>query len=219
MNNSFVVSWSGGKDSALALHRAQSEGMQVSYLFTMFSPDSFSKSHRIPRTLVQKQAEAMGIPLVEGIASWETYEDEFKKILSTLKRKGVVGCIFGDIDLDEHIEWCRKVCADIGLDAVHPLHGSTQEELLDELIETGFQTVIIVVKQDKLGSQYLGKNLDPALIKELANLGISPSGEFGEYHTLVVDGPIFHKTSLEEHLKSSRPRIVTQEGYSFWNLA
>lgn len=218
MDGKYVVSWSGGKDSALAFHKAQSIGMKISHLFTVFSPDKFTMSHRIPRKVVQKQAEALGIPLVEGVATWETYEREFKRVLSSLKKKGVTGCIFGDIDIDDHIAWCRKVCTNIGLSTVHPLYGSIQEHLLNKFIELGFQALIIVVKQDKLGSEWLGKKLSKAAIREFKTLGISVGGEFGEYHTLVTNGPIFQRAPFEEKLKSFNPKILTRQGYAFWDL-
>ncbi|MBC7075612.1 MAG: diphthine--ammonia ligase [Syntrophomonadaceae bacterium] len=217
MNRSYAVSWSGGKDSALALYKAQSEGMNISYLFTMFTPDGFTGAHRVPREIIQKQAEAIGIPLVEGVATWGTYEQEFKSRLSALKEKGVIGCIFGDIDLDEHIEWCRRVCDDVGLQAVHPLFGNTQEQLLKEFVAEGFETIIVVVKQGKLGTEYLGRKLDVELIEEISALEISASGEFGEYHTLVVDGPIF-RTSFKENLQRLKTSITTSDGYAFWTL-
>jgi len=76
LEKGFAVSWSGGKDAALALYEAQSRGLPISCLLTMFAPDGFTLSHRIPREIVLEQARALGLPLVEGVATWDTYEDE-----------------------------------------------------------------------------------------------------------------------------------------------
>jgi len=219
LEKGFAVSWSGGKDAALALYEAQSRGLPISCLLTMFAPDGFTLSHRIPREIVLEQARALGLPLVEGVATWDTYEDEFLRLLLQLKEKGASGCLFGDIDIEEHIQWCKNTCRKAGLVALHPLYGNTQNQLLERFLALGFVSVIILVRLDKLGAQYIGKLLNADLVNEFTNMGISPAGEYGEYHTLVVNGPNFQTASLQERLLPLKPRVITHQGYAFWDLA
>lgn len=219
MNNSFFMSWSGGKDSALALYKAQQAGLNISHLFTMIAPNGYTMSHRIPRRILEKQSEAMGLELITGTANWEDYEHEFRRVLCQLKNIGITGGIFGDIDIPEHIEWCRNICTEFGLEAMHPLWGSTQKELVDEFIRLGFQGIIVVVNRKKLNSQWLGKTLNKKAVQEFQWLGISPAGEFGEYHTIVIDGPCFKKTFLKEKFESLKSVIISRGDYSFCDLS
>lgn len=219
MGKKYAVSWSGGKDAALALYEAQSQGLHISCLLTMFAPDGFTLAHRIPREIVLEQARALNLPLVEGIATWDTYEDEFLQVLLQLKEKGTSGCIFGDIDIEEHIQWCQNICREAGLAALHPLYGKTQKQLLERFLALDFVSVIILVQLDKLGAEYIGKPLNADLISQFSQKDISPAGEFGEYHTLVVNGPIFQTASLQEKILSLKPRVITRQGYAFWDLA
>lgn len=219
MEKEFAVSWSGGKDSALALYEARSRGLHISCLLTMFAPDGFTLSHRIPRKIVLQQAQALGLPLVEGVATWETYEAEFLRVLLQLKEKGTSGCIFGDIDIEEHIQWCQNICRKAGLISLHPLYENTQNQLLERFLTLDFVSVIILVQLDKLGAEYIGKLLNTDLIGKFTKMGISPAGEYGEYHTLIVNGPIFQTASLQEQLLSLKPRVITRQGFAFWDLA
>jgi len=186
----FVVSWSGGKDSAMALYLAIRAGMRLSWLFTMVTPEGVTAAHGLPVSVIRQQARAIGLPLVTGTADWGTYEAEFKRVLSDLKRQGATGCIFGDIDLEEHRQWCVRTCSEVGLEAVHPLWGMKQEEILQQFVDAGFEAVIVALNSDKLGRSLVGKRLDREIVREMIGAGITPCGELGEYHTLVVGGPI-----------------------------
>ncbi len=198
----------------MALHRALEAGLRVSSLFTMVSPEGYSMSHRIPRGLLALQAEALGLPLLEGTADWGTYEEEFKRALVGLRATGIRGCIFGDIDLEDHLSWCRRVCRETGLEAVHPLWGEDQGVLLDELLQLGYRAVIVVVDLERLGPDWLGRDLDAKAVDELLRLGISPCGETGEYHTLVVDGPVFRR-----EVPLGPRRVLRRGHHAFLDLA
>ncbi|KUK31386.1 MAG: Putative ATP binding protein [Thermoanaerobacterales bacterium 50_218] len=215
----FAASWSGGKDSALAFYRARLAGLEVSRLLTIFDDQGLTRSHRIPRLIIKKQAEAIGLPFVEGVASWETYEDEFKRILGELRKEGFTGCVFGDIDLPEHLAWCQRVCSEVGLSAVHPLWGERQEDLVEEFVRLGFQAVIVVVRLEKLGVEFLGRVLDESLLQEFKDMEISPGGELGEYHTLVVAGPVFQNPVIDDYSSLSALRRIVHQGYGFLDLA
>jgi uncharacterized protein (TIGR00290 family) len=137
----------------------------------------------------------MGFPIVQPLSSWETYEAEFKKALSDLKGKGVEIGIFGDIDLEEHREWVERVSRESGMEAVLPLWGEKQREtLIEELIEAGFEAVVVATKKDLLGPEWLGRSIDRDFVRDISKIkGVDISGEGGEYHTLVISGPIFKK--------------------------
>jgi len=190
------VSWSGGKDAALSYYRAMGD-FQVTHLLNMIAENGqISRSHGIRTDVLRMQAEAMGIKIVQPKSSWETYEAEFKKALSGLKDKGVEAGIFGDIDLDAHREWVERVSKESGIEAVLPLWGEkNRENLIEELIEAGFETVVVATKKDVLGPEWLGRRIDYDFVRDISKIkGVDISGEGGEYHTFVVSGPIFKKS-------------------------
>jgi uncharacterized protein (TIGR00290 family) len=185
------VSWSGGKDCTLAACKAMSQGHQVSYLINFISEDGQrSRSHGIRREVIALQAEAIGIPLIQAATSWEEYEENFKRVVGELKNEGVEGGVFGDIDIDEHRQWVERVCSELGIKPLLPLWLMEPEELLNEFIEMGFKAIVVATKLDK---SLLGRSLDEQLLNEIKGFGAHPSGEYGEYHTFVTDGPIFQR--------------------------
>ncbi|MDY6843795.1 MAG: diphthine--ammonia ligase [Thermodesulfobacteriota bacterium] len=194
----YFCSWSGGKESALSLYRAQQKGIPIRFLVTMVHPDGkISRSHGIKSYLLEQQAEAMGIPLVQGRAGWDTYEEEFKKVIQGLRKNNIGGGIFGDIDIEEHRDWVERICRDIDMKAILPLWEGKREELLEEFIQTGFKALVVVTNSDFLGKEWLGRQINKEFVKELRRLeNIDLCGEKGEYHTFVYDGPVF-KRSVE----------------------
>jgi diphthine-ammonia ligase len=195
MNQAFA-SWSGGKDGCLALYRAKQAGMDIRFLVNMITEDGIrSCSHGIRAEVIKKQAGAMGIPIVQKPTTTDTYEKVFVDTLKELKKKGVTDGVFGDIDFNPHREWNERVCGGAGIRVHLPLWLEDQTKLMEEFIDAGFKSVVVAVKADLLGKEYLGRTVDKQFIADLAKLGkgITPCGEAGEYHTLVVDGPIFEK--------------------------
>lgn len=189
------VSWSGGKDAALSYYRVM-KNFHVTHLLNMVAEDGqTSRSHGIRTDILRLQAEAMGLTIVQPESSWETYEAEFKKALSDLKGRGVEMGIFGDIDLDAHREWVERVSRESGMEAVLPLWGEkNRENLIEELIETGFEAVVVATKRNVLGPEWLGRRIDPDFVRDISKIkGVDICGEGGEYHTFVVSGPIFKK--------------------------
>lgn len=190
------VSWSGGKETSLACYRAmRTENIVVNYLLNMITEDgAHSRTHGLSSFILQLQAEALGIPLVQRRTSWESYEQEFKKAISDFKKEGVEIGVFGDIDLQEHRDWVERVCNDAGIKPILPLWKEQREKLLEELIGVGFKAIIVATQDRFLGKRWLGRPVDMELIKKLKVLGgIDLCGEKGEYHTFVYDGPIFKK--------------------------
>ena len=187
------VSWSGGKDSCLALYKALTIGLQVEYVFTMLGEDGIkSRGHGLKKDIIETQSKALGIPIVFGNASWEDYEVEFKRLMKTLKEKGIEGGVFGDIDLQEHRDWVERVCGEIGFKAFEPLWNQKYEVLLSEFIQSGFEAIVVSAKADLISENWIGHPLNWEFIEYLKRHNIDLCGEDGEYHTFVTNGPIFH---------------------------
>ena len=188
----FVTSWSGGKDSALAFHRARAAGGEPLALLNMLDEaGERSRSHGLRPEVLAAQAEALGVPLRTARASWATYEAGFTGLLAGAKADGAQAAVFGDIDLAAHREWEEKVCAAAGLRASLPLWLEPRRALVDELLGLGFRALLVAVKEDALPAGLLGRTLDAALVAEIERLGADACGENGEYHTVLVDGPDF----------------------------
>jgi len=213
--NKVFISWSGGKESCLACYRAMANGLKVSYLANMVTEDKTrSRTHGISAAVLKMQAQAMGIPLLQRPATWESYEGEFKKMVGELKQEGIEGGVFGDIDLDGHREWVERVCQEAGITCHEPVWGESQDKLLRDFINAGFKAVIVATRADQLGEEWLGREIDMDFRAQITELGktrnITPCGEAGEYHTLVVDGPLFQK-----RLKITRTRKVFRDVHWF----
>ncbi len=210
----FFCSWSGGKDSCLALYHAVRSSGKPEVLLTMLSEDGVSsRSHALPRPLLEEQARSLGMRSVFRSASWNDYEEEFVSALCELRREGIETGIFGDIDLDPHREWVRRVCARAGITPVHPLWQRGRRELLEEFIALGFAAEIVVVNEEKLDGRFLGRAIDAGTVEEMEAAGIDPSGELGEYHTVVTNGPLF---ASEVRIRPDGRR--RHEGYAFLNV-
>ncbi len=210
----FFCSWSGGKDSCLALYHAIQQGGRPKCLFAMMAEDGkVSRSHALPRSLLEEQARRINLPIVFGSASWESYEAVFSAALQGFKADGIEAGVFGDIDIEDHRDWCLRVCGAAGIQALHPLWKRGRRELLEEFTGLGFTAAIIVTKADRLGPEWLGRTIDRNSAAELEKAGIDPSGESGEYHTVVTGGPIFQSTI---HLNFQEP--VLHDGYWFLKI-
>ncbi|MCE2997751.1 MAG: diphthine--ammonia ligase [Cyclobacteriaceae bacterium] len=191
-DNLFVCSWSGGKDSCYALMKAKQMGLTPAVLLNVLNEHGeISRSHGIPKAVLQKQAELMALPLHTIPASWELYESTFVENLLMLKEKyQLTHGVFGDIDLEAHREWEEKVCVKAEIEAVLPLWKRDRKELVLEMLQQGIETYIVSCNE-KMGYSYLGKQLTEELVLELERLGVDPCGENGEFHTLVVNMPMF----------------------------
>mgnify|MGYP001038047853 CR=1 FL=1 len=182
------VSWSGGKESAMATYRAISQDYQVSYLVNFISENGErSRSHGIKAEVLRMQSEAIGIPMVQVRTSWGNYEENFKKVVENLKEEGIEGGIFGDIEVEEHREWVERVCAELGVKACLPLWGCEPEELIADFWALGFKSVIVATRLDE---KLLGRDLDRAFLTEIQKFNCHPCGESGEYHTFVTGGNV-----------------------------
>lgn len=186
-----LVSWSGGKDSCLALWRARSAGSNISLLITaMDEHGEKSRSHGVPPALLAAQAASIGAPLEFYDTSWTSYEEKFIGVLRAARERGITQAIFGDIDLVPHREWEEKVCASAGLQASLPLWLEARRALVDEFLAAGFKAVVVCVNGTYLGPEFCGREFDAAFLADLPE-GVDACGENGEFHTFVYDGPAF----------------------------
>lgn len=191
----YAVSWSGGKDSALSLWRLwQQSGPPQTLVTTLFDDGARTRSHRLRPDVLRAQAAAMNLRVVELATSLPDYRRNFSDCLARLRdTDGIAAVAFGDIDLEAHRSWCRSVCAELSLECLHPLWEAPREALLEEFLAAGFVTRLVAVQDGKLDAGLLGRVLDTGLIGEFRRAGIDLCGENGEYHTVVVDGPCFHR--------------------------
>ncbi|MFW6139526.1 MAG: diphthine--ammonia ligase [Spirochaetota bacterium] len=191
-----AISWAGGKDSSLACHRAMQAGYKVSCLINFITLDAkASMTHGLSSELLRTQSSAMGIPIIQKRTTWINYEQTLKNTMNELKEEGIQGMVFGEIDLKPHKDWIEKICRDIGFIPVLPLWGSRPDEILSELVEEGFKMVVVSAREGHPGWEWLGEEINRESIKKLHSLrdkfGLHMCGENGEYHTFVLDGPIF----------------------------
>ncbi|WP_432353314.1 diphthine--ammonia ligase [Sporosarcina sp. A2] len=188
----FTASWSGGKDSAMAVYKAVQNGGELARVWTMFEEEADrSRSHALPESVIQAQAKRMDAPFMKRQASWKTYEKEFIDAMKDSTALGIEYGVFGDIDLEDHRTWVQQACEQAGMHAWHPLWLIPRRQLLEEFIAAGFEAYIIVVDTSRMPKHFLGQRFTIELMNELEELGIDSCGESGEFHTVVADGPIF----------------------------
>ena len=214
MIKDILCSWSGGKDSCFALMQAIMMGYIPRVLLNVLNEEGqISRSHGIPYSILQAQADAAGLSLHCISSSWNEYEMHFTNALTQLKEKfHLTHAVFGDIDLQEHRDWEEKVCAASGLTAVLPLWKQNRKSLVLRMLETGIQAIIVSCNE-VMGEKFIGRQITTELIDELELMNIDPCGENGEYHTLVLDCPLFSSA-----LSVSIPEKMFNNNYWFGKL-
>ena len=191
-NKNILCSWSGGKDSCFALMQAIKQGYAPKVLLNVLNEEgNISRSHGIPKNILQAQANAINIPIYLISSSWNDYENHFTQALKTLQQQHQLSyAVFGDIDLQAHKDWEEKVCTNAALQAILPLWQQDRKQLVLQMLDAGIETIIVSCNTT-MGKSFLGKTITPALIKDLENMGVDVCGENGEFHTLVVNCPLF----------------------------
>lgn len=187
----------GGKDSALALHRVSKEGYQVEYLVAMLpqSEDSWM-FHSLNIHLVDLFAEAAGIPLVKAETAGikETELKDLKNLLATLDIECVVS---GAISSQYQKKRIDKICRELNLKSITPLWHEDPKQLLKEIIHLNFDVIIVGAYAYGFDQSWLGRKIDSTTLDDLNELNkqyrISLVGEGGEYETLVLDAPFFRR--------------------------
>jgi diphthine-ammonia ligase len=192
MVKDILCSWSGGKDSCFALMQAVLLGYNPKVLLNVLNEEGkISRSHGIPYSILRKQADAANLPIHCISSSWKEYEIHFTNALTELKDKFQVRyAVFGDIDLQDHRDWEEKVCNNSGLTAILPLWKQNRKALVLQMLEAGIESIIVSCNTT-MGESFIGRRITSGLVNELEKLGIDPCGENGEYHTLVLDCPLF----------------------------
>ena len=197
---SVFISWSGGKDCSLACYRAIRSGLDVRCLAGMITEGAERLwPHHLTPDVLSLQAEAMDIPLILKRTTAESYAEKYRQMLRAFRKEGISGGVFGDVSIGnglakQHKQWVDDVCQPEGITPHRPLWGQSREELIHDLIEQGFEAVIIAAERRRLGKELVGRVMDKDLMLELKRRSeLSPNGEVGIYHTFVTDGPLFKK--------------------------
>ena len=192
MTSKFVASYSGGKDSVLAIYKAVKQGMVPLALITTFNTDKKrSCFHGIPKPVLNSIEESIGAPVWLMKTSGDEYTENYEKILRSAKEQGAEACVFGDIDIEGHLKWCTKRCENVGIEPLFPLYGNSREAVVNDFIESGFTAHFTIIDTTRISISLLGKQLTKETLREIKEQGADICGENGEYHTFVSNGPIF----------------------------
>lgn len=216
-----ACSWSGGKDCSHAYWKSRAAGNEIGYLLNTYRRESGRVAfHGVRAELVQNQAEALGVGLVQKEVFGNDYEGQFLDALLELKDKGVTGLVFGDIDVKENRQWAENVCRRAGLGSSFPLWDIDQKTILSDFIKAGFRAIVVALDQRFLGEGELGHVLDDDWIDLITELNsetestpLTYCGENGEYHTFVYDGPIF-----KFPIKITKGEKINRDGHWLMDL-
>ncbi len=213
-NNQFILSFSGGKDSTLALYHALKKGQVIGLIMMLSDEGEYSRSHGVPISITQAQANALDLPILSASSSWSDYEENYLNLLAKAKNLGAELLITGDIDIPEHASWHEQIVQKAGLELYMPLWNRSRKEIVEEIIELGFVAMIVSVNLAMgMKTSDLGKILTKDVVNDLTQRGIDICGESGEFHTLVLDGPIFKMP-----IKVVSSGIRTNDTYAFLNI-
>ncbi|MED4456333.1 diphthine--ammonia ligase [Metabacillus fastidiosus] len=210
----FIASFSGGKDSVLALYKAAKVGKAVGLIVMMEEEGKRSRSHGMSPELIHAQAGSIGLPVYTAPASWTDYEKVFMQLLEKAKNQGAEVLVTGDLDMPAHGCWHEKVTKNAGLKLGMPLWEMNHHEAVQEFINLGFVTIIVTVNLSfGMREDDLGRTLTHEYVKELEARGIDPCGEGGEFHTTVINGPIF-----KHPIPVRKGEIIKDGDYAFLPL-
>lgn len=190
-----ALSFSGGKDSMLALYELQKRSRPVHCLFTtVWSENERTVAHEESLRSIREQANRLQIPIHFIYTSFETYAEDFVAVLKQLKKiYSLTTIAFGDWYLQGHRDWGETQAKKIGLQPCYPLW-STESEMVNKLryfIGLGFKAKVIKIDREKLPQAWLGRIIDESFVEDIVQYDVCPMGENGEYHTRVIDGPVF----------------------------
>ena len=190
--NKVFVSWSGGKDAYLSLLLAKEQGLEIDCLLSFVGGDGYSRSHGLKTEVLERQAEALSLEFEMKVVTWESYEEGFAAAVQSLKNeRGISGGVFGDVNLPGHREWIEKMAARCQIEYNLPLWMMEERAVTGELIKRGGKALIVAIRNDMVDEKWIGRVIDDTYVDYCLGQGISPCGEAGEAHTLVVGGPLF----------------------------
>ena len=211
MRKKVIVSWSGGKDSALSLHEIQkNKDCEILALLTTVTEDYDRISmHGVRRVLLERQADLLGLNLEKMLISKDTTNEEceskMEEILTKYLELGISAVVFGDIFLESLREYREDNLSKIGMEGIFPLWKRDTTELAHTFIDMGFKAITTCVDSEFLGKEFVGRTFDEQFLSELP-AGIDPCGENGEFHSFVYDGPIFR-----EQVSCTKGEIVLRD--------
>jgi len=188
--------WTGGKDSSLALYEANKSGCTIKTLVTFVPPNPNFLCH--PISVMKRQADALLLPH-KTIEVTQPIKQKYVNAVKSLKKElGITTLITGDLGaISGHINWIRECCEEADLKVITPLWGQRGSQIIKKLLRLKFTAVFSCVKAPWFDSDWLGSKLDSSTFEKLLSLsertGIDICGEQGEYHTIILEGPIFQK--------------------------
>jgi uncharacterized protein (TIGR00290 family) len=206
-----VTSWSGGKDGFFARWLSSQKQAKPVCLLTMLKDNNeFTSAHGLHRDMLSAQAECLNTPIIFGSAGFGEYEQGLKKaLLQVQEHYKITDMVFGDIDLDAHKDWYDRILQNSSVSTRYPLWHYDRKQLLKDMFAAGMETMIVSVKNESLDQSFLGQILTSALANKIESKGICPTGEEGDFHSFVVNGPGFH-TSL-----SVEKTDIWQDGWGY----
>lgn len=219
-----LMSWSGGKDSALALFRCLNDPSYsiVGLVTTINSSTNRISMHGVALNVLKCQADAIGIPLhvitLPENCSMEEYKSIMGTFMSRMKQDGVEGVVFGDIFLEDVKAYRQKHLSKLGLSAIFPLWGKSTQVVANEFLSLGFKSVITSVDGDLLNESFVGQFFTNHFIDILPQ-GVDVCGENGEFHSFVYAGPIFHKeleVRVVNTIRKEYPNPLGGNPKTFW---
>ena len=213
-----ILSWSGGKDSSLALYEVlKSDDFEVVSLLSTLTRDFDRVSmHGIRRQLLLEQAKRLRLPVTEvwvgrGAGNAE-YEEQMSNVLAESYSDGVRCVIFGDIFLEDVRRYRDEKLSKVNMSGVFPLWHRDTRKLAAYFVEQGFKAIVCTVDPKALDRSFCGREFDDAFLGELPS-SVDPCGENGEFHTFVYAGPIF-----DEEIAVRRGEVVLRDGFCFADI-
>jgi len=214
-----LLSWSGGKDSAWALHLLrQSRECEVAALLTTVN-EKFRRVaiHGFREDLLDRQAQRAGLPLwkidLPFPCSNEEYETRMSAACARAVREGFTGIAFGDLFLEDIRAYRIAKLAGTGLEPIFPVWGIPTDRLAEEMMAGGLRARLTCVDPRKLPAEFAGREWDRALLNELP-AAVDPCGENGEFHTFCWAGPMFSAP-----LPVQAGERIMRDGFSYAEMA
>jgi uncharacterized protein (TIGR00290 family) len=213
-----VVSWSGGKDGCMALHEVQSDGERRIEALVSTVTEGYERvsMHGVRRTLLERQAALLGLPLhqvrLSRGATNDEYEAELGEILVGYRERGVFSVVFGDLFLEDIRKYREQMLARLGMRGVFPVWKRDTGEFIRRFVGLGFRAIVVCVDARVLDGSFAGRVLDQGFLGALPS-GVDPCGENGEFHTFVFDGPGF-----EREVRFEPGELVLRDGYYYRDL-
>ncbi|MBN8555636.1 MAG: ATP-binding protein [Deltaproteobacteria bacterium] len=186
-----LLSWSGGKDSVVSLFELKSPDYKLLGLLTAVTADNKIKTHQVPLELLEAQAESLELPLITvSLSNDSEYEAKMEAALKPMKNSKLEGVAFGDINLEAVRNYRDQFFPKLKLGTHYPIWGWKPQALLKAFLGLGYKAIVVRVDTRKLPSTFVGRLFDWDFVEDLPQ-GVDPTGENGEFHTFVYDGPFF----------------------------